>query len=143
MNNYQNVRDHLEFLGYRLEDKELTGPDKEKHPAQKQFLAKINSPGTSFFVIYHPGNGFNFLSSYVTKPHAKNNQLLLLELLNKMTLESYLSSFVASRDLKNVYLLAWYPDYYSRMSFGTFLNRVDNDIKYAISNNPSILNFIE
>lgn len=60
-----------------------------------------------------------------------------------MTLESYLCSFAASSDFHDIYLLAWYPDFYDKISFGLFLDRIDNDIKYAISNNPKILNFIE
>lgn len=143
MDNYKSVKEHLEFLGYILEEKELTGHDKEKFPDKKQFLAKIRSPKSSFFITYLPSNGFNFLSSYHAKPTAKEDKLLLLELLNKMTLESYLCSFVASEDLRNVYLLAWCPDYYSKTAFGIFLDRIDNDIKYAISHNPAILNFIE
>ncbi len=142
MDTYQNVRNHLEFLGYTLSEKELS------HQAgvvsgKKHFLAKIGGNKTSFFIAYSPNAGFSFVSSYITKPNSLNNRSKFLELLNKMTAESYLASFVVSVDYKNVFLLAWYPDSYNKVSFGNFLERLESDIKFAISNNPEILNFIE
>lgn len=142
MDTYQDIRNHLEFLGYTLLEKELphqTGGIS----GRKHFLAKIGGNKTSFFIIYSPNAGFSFVSSYTAKPNILNYKFNLLELLNKMTAESYLTSFVASKDYKNVFLLAWYPDNYNKISFGNFLERLDNDIKFATSNNPEILNFIE
>lgn len=142
MDAYQSVRNHLEFLGYTLDDKTLPHQTKEID-SRKHFLARISGNRTSFFVTYNANAGFSFVASYITKPSALNYKLNFLELLNKMSLESYLTSFVASKDLKTVLLLAWFPDFYTKSSFASFLEKVENDIKFATSNNREILNFIE
>jgi hypothetical protein len=143
MDNFNSIIQHLEFLGYKIGIKELSGLDKEKHIREKHFFAEAINMRNSFLVTYKPGNGFNFLASFIAKSYAKNNKLELLELLNKINSISCLSSFVATENLEKVFLLAWYPDNYSKASFGTFLDIIDNDIKYAISHVPQILKFIE
>lgn len=142
MDVYQNVRHHLEFLGYSLLEKALPHQT-TRSIGRKNFLAKSGGPKTNFFITYTPNAGFSFVSSYITKPTVLNNKLDFLNILNKMTAESYLASFVASSDFRNVFLLAWYPDFYDKISFGSFLERLESDIKFAISNNQEILNFIE
>ena len=142
MDKYQSVRNHLEFLGYSLLEKELSH-QAGRTVERKTFLAKSSGSKTNLFITYTPNAGFSFVSSYITKPNVLNNRLVFLDLLNKMTAESYLASFVASKDFKNVFLLAWYPDFYDKVLFGNFLERLESDIKFAISNNPEILNFIE
>lgn len=142
MDAYQSVRDHLEFLGYTLSDKNVPHQTKEV-AGRKHFLARITGNKTSFFITYNLHAGFSFVASYVTKPSVNNYRSNFLELLNKMSLECYLTSFVASKDMRTVLLLAWFPDFYTRTSFGSFLEKLENDIKFATSNNREILNFIE
>jgi len=143
MENFKNLIDHLGFLGYQIHEKAMEPDEEKKFPGKKQFLAKIDSTKNSFFVSYLSGNGFSFLSSYHVKPYAKDNKLVLLELLNKITLDSYLCSFTLSEDSRTVFMLSWYPDYYSKSSFGVFLDRIDSDVKHALSKYPELLNFIE
>lgn len=141
MDSCQQVKNHLEFLGYTIEEKGL--PHKDETHEQRIFFAKSSSSKTSLFVTYTLSAGFSFITSFVTKPTLANNELDFLNTLNKMTAESYLVSFVSSRDFKNVFLLAWYPDYYEKKTFGNFLERLEGDIKFAITNNPQILHYIQ
>lgn len=142
MDPYQSVREHLEFLGYSLDDKNLPNQTREI-VGRKHFLAKASGHKTSFFVTYNENAGFSFVASYITKPNVHSNKSDFLELLNKMSLECYLLSFVVSKDLKTVFLLAWFPALYTKTAFGSFLEKLENDIKFATSNNREILNFIE
>lgn len=142
MDPYQSVRNHLEFLGYTLEDKNLPNQAMEV-AGRKHFLARANGRKTSLFVTYNENAGFSFVASYLVKSTAQNYRTDFLELLNKMSLGSYLVSFVASNDLKTVFLLAWFPDFYTRSAFANFLEKLENDIQFAISNNRGILSYIE
>lgn len=141
MNNYQKVREHLEFLGYTLEVKNLP-PDSKSHRG-KHFLAKASGHKTSFFITHKENAGFSFVATYKTKPITQQYKAEFLEILNKMSLECYLTSFVSSEDLNTVFLLSWYPDIYSKTSFGSFLDKLENDVKFSVSNNKKILNFID
>ena len=60
-----------------------------------------------------------------------------------MSFESYLVSFVTSRDYKTVFILTWFPPFYSKNAFANFLEKIETDIKHAITNNTNILNYIE
>jgi hypothetical protein len=139
---YQQVKNHLEFLGYAVEEKGLPR-ENETHEQRINFFAKSNGSKTNLFVTYTSSAGFSFVTSFVTKPTIANNEFDFLNTLNKMTAESYLISFVSSKDFKNVFLLAWYPDYYDKKTFVNFLERLEGDIKFAITNNPQILHYIQ
>ena len=86
MDTYENVRDHLEFLGYTLLEKEL--PHQARMgTGRKHFLAKIGGNKTSFFITYSPNAGFSFVSSYVTRTNVLNykpNLLVPYRLFNRI-----------------------------------------------------------
>lgn len=143
MDNYKKVVEHLEFLGYSISIKEQDPLSKQKNIEHKHFFAQASNTKNSFLVTYRQGKGFNFLASFITKSYAKSNKFLLMELLNKINSICTLSSFVATEDLEKIFLLSWYPDNYSRASFGAFLDLIENDVRYVISHVPQILKFIE
>ncbi len=142
MDNYVNVREHFKFLGYEIEDINLTEEDRARNAQKKHFFVRIHPPRNSFFVTYHPDKGFNFISSYKIKQDVEFDKAILMELLNKMSLECYTVGFVLSRNSEEVYLLAWYPDNYHKQTFGLFLDNIENDLRYTINHNPGILKFI-
>jgi hypothetical protein len=133
---YQSIREHLELLGYKVDNDNSQGAS-----IIKRFRAK--SSDLNFRVAYFPQHGFIFSALYKIKPHAKSKQQTLLEIVNKMSGDSLLIKFFINRNFDILVASACYLDFYQKNTFGHFLNYFEKDVQEQFNGNPNVFDFID
>jgi hypothetical protein len=106
-NNLDQMANHLQFLGYEVKTEgELRIA---KHPKKMNVMLRLNRGGVLFTAI----NG--------VKDEAKNNRGGYLNFINMLNSKASVVRFYADKD-SDFFMEAWYPDYYDRTMFGTFID---------------------
>lgn len=104
---------HLEFLGYQVsKDGEIM---RARHQSQPNFLVR------------RLAGGILFVSIFGCNDNAKKDRLGYLEMLNSLNDKASVARFYADKD-SDLFIEAWYPDYYDRAEFGVFMQAWDRDI---------------
>lgn len=103
----KQISDHLQFLGYEI------SPDGERvravHPRK-------------FNILIRPlGGGVLFTAIFGCSSQAKIDRLGYLEVINSLNESAAVARFYADKDA-DLFIEAWYPDYYDRTEFGRFVD---------------------
>jgi len=103
---------HLEFLGYEItRNGERTVA---KHPS-KFNIALLPLAGGILLTSIFGGN-----------ENAQRDKFGYLEMINTLNAKAVIARFYADEDL-DLFMEAWYPNYYDRTEFGAFLETWDRD----------------
>jgi hypothetical protein len=112
VNTLDQIVSHLQFLGYETTQKDDIRI--AKHPKKMNVLLRAFKGGVLLTAI----NG--------CKDSAKSDRVGYLGFINTMNRKAAVARFYADQD-SDLYMEAWYPDYYDRAKFGTFLDSWESD----------------
>ncbi len=106
------MSEHLKFLGYQVEQKDqLTIA---KHPKKMNILARDFKGGIMFTSINN------------CTDTAKSDKAGYLAYINLLNSKAQVARFYAGNE-SELYIEAWYPDYYDKNKFGVFIEAWETD----------------
>ena len=111
-------KNHLEFLGYQVEYDSDDG----------QQITALHNGTRTFMRIFN--NGLRASRMYSTSPRAASNRLALLEFINSSNGEGIAKFFVGNDWLV---IELWYLCAYEKVSFGGFINTIEDESEKFIS----------
>jgi hypothetical protein len=123
VNLLESIATHLEFLGYEITPKEDILQC--RHARKYNLLVRRLSGGFLFTTIFAGDKEFDGL-----------NNIDLLKSLNFLNKEAIVSRFYVDDDC-DLFMEAWYPDYYDRIAFGLFFDILERDMKQMAKSNIS------
>jgi len=103
---------HLQFLGYEVDQKEDSL--RASHAMKMNLWVRPLAGGILFFSIYSLSES------------ALTNRLELLEFINNLNQNATVSRFCLGSE-NDFHMEAWYPDFYTKVNFGEFLNAHEFD----------------
>jgi len=118
---------HLEFLGY-----EVTR-DEEKVRARHARNADL--------VLRPFEGGILFTSIFGCKDEARKNRVGYLSLINSLNQKAAVVRFYADEE-SDLFIEAWHPNSYDRVSFGHFMDLVNGDIDHLFTA-PDVGRFLQ
>jgi hypothetical protein len=105
-------KNHLEFLGYKIED----DPDNEKN------ITMIQGGVRTFATVFN--NGFRCFLAYEFTENAENDRLSFLEFINDCN-DKHIAKVSANK--KTFFVEMWYFCPYEKISFGEFIKLFNNE----------------
>lgn len=111
-------KNHLEFLGYQV----------EYDPDDEQRIAALHNGTRTFMRIFN--NGLRASRIYNTSPRTASDRLALLEFINNSN-DKRIAKFFVGDDWLTIEL--WYLCAYEKISFGAFINTIEDESKKFIS----------
>jgi hypothetical protein len=114
----QLMADHLTFLGYRAVFDTKVGNES----------VDVNHDARPYFRIYRNAGGICFLFPFTVGKGAEEDPPGLLRLLNDINSISLVTRYSYDLERKRLWVGAWHPYSYERVSFGVFFDRVQEEI---------------
>jgi len=123
----QNIKTHLEYMGYAMV------PDSDAFIFMKPGLPTI-------FIEQLSENRIVLNARYPYNSNASNNELGFLNYVNSLNTKTYIATFLKVRD--SLAFCAMYTGLYSRIEFGQFIQAWEHDSTTLLDKEPETTFFI-
>lgn len=123
------IMSHLEFLGYELTNKKGEPP-----------MFYLRHSHRTSLVISQDYPGYSFTTYMSVRAEVKNRHSKYLEFINQLNSRSIVARFHYSENL-NLVASSWFPNYYEKTTFGSFMDCWNKDTTEMITEIGSLKEF--